>query len=51
MGKSLYTLVSLVFFLQVQTVDISEKSLKSTSLEKLMDIMTDEGDLVCFNYE
>jgi hypothetical protein len=46
MGRGLYALVSLAFFIQVQTVDVSRQNLQKTTYEQLVDQMTQEGELV-----
>lgn len=46
MARGLYALVSLAFFIQVQSVDVSRQSLQQTTFERLVDTMTQEGDLV-----
>lgn len=39
-------MVSLAFFIQVQSVDVSRENLKRVTFSKLVDDLTQEGDLV-----
>lgn len=46
MARSLYTIISLIFVIRVQTVDISANYLRDTPLDKIIDSVSQEGELV-----